>query len=177
MDALSQGYFSTRELSIIALLSASWGILNAFFSPIIFRLFGLPILCDMIGFGVLCIGVWWLKKLGTGTIIGIIATVISLLMNPTGLSFLGFTVASVVFDMIAWLSYYDHMSRESSRGVAMLFANSILSAAIAGGIIAMFFMPNVSLVVWSGLHAVGGAIGGFIGSSLVAALSVRKIRV
>ncbi len=46
-------YFNSRELAAVALFSSLWGVLNGVFSPIVFRMFGLPILCDMIGFAAL----------------------------------------------------------------------------------------------------------------------------
>jgi len=68
------------------------GVLNSLFSPIFFRMTGgLPFLSDLIGFAVLSVAVWWTRKLGTTTMIGIIATIINFLFNPAGTHFLGFT--------------------------------------------------------------------------------------
>jgi hypothetical protein len=58
---------------------------------------------------------------------------------------------------------------------------SILSAAIAGYLIVSFFMTGSALASsggvlgWAGLHAVGGVVGGVIGTFLIAALNSRKI--
>ena len=84
-------YFNSRELAGIALFSALWGVLNSIFSPIVFRMFGLPILCDMIGFALLSLTVWWVRKLGAATSVGLISTVINFIFNPSGFHFLGFT--------------------------------------------------------------------------------------
>ena len=161
-------YYSSREIAAIALLSALWGVLNSIFSPVVFNMFGLPILCDMIGFAVLSLTVWWIRKLGAATIVGIIATAINFIFNPGGVFFLGFTVASVVFDAVAWIARYDSYFRKASLTAISLLFTSVLSAAVAGLIIGNYFMAPFALVSWggilgwAGLHAFGGIIGGFI---------------
>lgn len=67
-------YFKSIDLAIIALSAGLWGVVNSIFSPIVFQMFGLPILCDLIGFSVLTVAVWWTRKLGSVTVIGLIAT-------------------------------------------------------------------------------------------------------
>ena len=58
---------------------------------------------------------------------------------------------------------------------------SILSAAIAGFLIGTFFITGLVLINWGGvfgwaaLHAIGGLIGGAIGTFLILALNSRKI--
>ena len=96
-------YYKSIDITIIALSAGLWGVLNSIFSPIIFQMFGFPFLCDIIGFSVLTVAVWWTRKLGSVTAIGLIATVINFIFNPAATQFLGFTVASVVFDISAWL--------------------------------------------------------------------------
>jgi hypothetical protein len=44
---------NTRQIAAIALCTALWGVLNSVFSPIVFGLSGLPVLCNLIGFTVL----------------------------------------------------------------------------------------------------------------------------
>jgi hypothetical protein len=172
-------YFYSREVAAIALLSALWGVLNSIFAPIVFRMFGLPILCDMVGFATLTLAVWWIRKFGVATLVGIIATIINFIFNPYGTHFLGFTVASIVFDVTARFIGYERGFKNSLFAkVSMLFV-SVLSAAVAGLIIGTFFMVAPALASWggvlgwAGLHAVGGVIGGFIGIVLVTALAAR----
>jgi hypothetical protein len=174
-------YYDSREIAAIALLSALWGVLNSIFSPIVFNVFGLPILCDMIGFAVLSVTVWWVRKLGAATLIGLIATVINFIFNPGGVFFLGFTAASIVFDVVAWLARYDVYFKKTSLTAISLFSVSVLSAAVAGFIIGTYFMAAQALAKWggvlgwAGLHAVGGIIGGFIGIALVTGLVARGL--
>jgi hypothetical protein len=171
--------YNSHDIAAIALLSALWGVVNSIFSPIVFSMFGLPILCDMIGFSVLSVTVWWVRKLGAATIVGLIATVINFAFNPYGVFFLGFAAASIVFDVVSWLARYNTYFKKTSLTTISLFSFSILSAAVAGFIIGTYFMAAPALVKWGsvigwvGLHAVGGTIGGFIGTGLVTALGAR----
>jgi hypothetical protein len=174
-------FYNSREISAIALLSALWGVLSSIFSPIVFSMFNLPILCDMIGFAVLSLTVWWVRKLGAATSVGLIATVINFIFNPAGLFFLGFTAASIVFDILAWLARYNVYFKKPSLTAIALFFISMLSAAVAGLVIGTSFMPAVALVGWGGvlgwvgLHAVGGIIGGSIGIALVIGFVARGL--
>ncbi len=175
-------YFNSRDVAAIALFSGLWGILNSIFAPIVFRMFGLPILCDMVGFATLILTVWWTRKFGAAAMVGIIATGVNFIFNPYGVHFLGFLAASIGFDVTAKLIGYDRSFRNSLFSTASMLPVSVLSAAIAGLIIGTFFMEAPALARWSGilgwagLHAVGGVIGGFIGIALVSGLSARGVR-
>jgi hypothetical protein len=174
-------YYNSVEIAAIALFSALWGVLNAIFSPIVFRMFGLPILCDMIGFAVVSLTVWWVRKPGAATLVGLIATVINFTFNPSSLFFLGFTAASMVFDIVAWLPRYDVYFKKTSLTAITLLSISVLSAAVAGLIIGTYFMAAPALASWGGvlgwvgLHALGGIIGGFIGTALIIGLVARGL--
>jgi hypothetical protein len=172
-------YYNSRELAAIALFSALWGVLNSIFSPIVFSMFGLPILCDMIGFALLSLTVWWVRKLGAASLVGLIATAINFIFNPSGVFFLGFTAASIVFDVIAWLARYDVYLKKASSTAITLLSISVVSAAAAGLIIGTYFMAAPALANWGGvlgwaaLHAAGGIVGGVIGTALVIGLVAR----
>jgi hypothetical protein len=174
-------YFNSHEAAAIALLSASWGVINSIFSPIVFNMFGLPILCDMIGFAILSITVWWIRKLGAATMVGLIATVINFIFNPVGIFFLGFTAASIAYDAVSWLARYNVYFKRTSLTTISLLSVSVLSAAVAGFIIGTFFMAGPALAKWggvlgwAGLHAVGGIIGGFIGTTIIIGLVARGL--
>lgn len=56
-------YFKSRDVAAIAIGAALWGVLNSVFSPIVFNLTGLSILCDLIGFTILTVTAWWIRKL------------------------------------------------------------------------------------------------------------------
>jgi hypothetical protein len=173
-------YLKTREVAAIALGAALWGVLNSFFSPMVFSLTGLPILCDLIGFTVLTVAAWWIHKLGSLTAIGLIATAITLAISPQAVIFLGFTAASVVFDVSSSLTGYEKSLKNPKIIVFSAITFSVLSAVVAGAIIGAFFMPGPALIVWggvvgwAGLHAIGGLIGGTLGGILVKMLVLRK---
>ncbi len=173
-------YFATRDLAVITIFAALWGVLNVTVSPIVFQIFNLPFLCDIIGFAALILSIWWVRKLGTATFVGLIALIINMLIRPTALHFFGFFAASIVFDLLAFLSGYKLFEKKILASVS-LFLISVFSAAVAGLIIGNFFMLPVALIQWggvlgwAGLHAIGGIIGGGIGVSLINALAARNI--
>ena len=176
-------YFNSRDWAAIAICASLWGVLNSVFSPIFFRMFGLPFLCDLIGFAVLTIAVWWTRKLGATTMVGLIATIVNFLFNPGGTHFLGFTAASIVFDVSTRLVGYNTSFGKPIFSTITTVSISTLSAAVAGYIIGTFFMADPALATWGGvagwaaLHAVGGVIGGIIGATLVTALTARRVLV
>lgn len=175
-------YFNTREMAAIALFAALWGVLASFVAPIVFRATGLPILCDVVGFAILILAVWWIRKFGAVALVGITATIVNFIFNPGGFHFLGFTAASIIFDVIArMIGYRRSFKNPLSIVISMLFP-SVFSAAIAGFIIGMFF-TEASLLAkrggvlgWAGLHAFGGVIGGLVGIILVTALVSRGFK-
>jgi len=135
----------------------------------------------MIGFASLILAVWWTRKFGTATAVGLIATVINFVLTPGAVHFLGFTVASIVFDVLVRLIGYKNSFHRSLVSTISLIVVSVLSAAVAGLIIGSFFMPVQALASWGGvlgwaaLHAFGGVIGGLIGAPLTTALTLRGI--
>jgi len=175
-------YFKARDLSGIAVCAALWGILNWLYSPIFFQLFGLPFLCDIVGFASIILAVWWVGKPGASTLTGIIATIINFITRPTAIHFLGFTAASIVFDAIMLGLGYNRIYRNRIVRMCGFFLNSVISAAIAGLIIGFLFMDPKALLKWggaygwAGLHAIGGAMGGIIGIVIVEALITRGVK-
>jgi hypothetical protein len=175
-------YFNSREIAIISLFSALWGILNGLFAPIVFRIIGLPILCDMIGFASLSLTFWWVRKFGAVTIVGLVATLVNFILNPGGIQFLGFTAASIVFDLASSSLGPKRMFRNTAVAINSLLLISIWSAAVAGLIIGSFFMATPALAAWggvwgwAGIHGVGGITGGLIGIAVITTLVSRGIQ-
>ena len=176
-------YFNSRDIAAISLCAALWGVLNSIFSPIVFSLTHLPLLCDLIGFSVLTVAAWWIKKAGAITAIGLIATAINFIFNPQALTFLGFTAAAIVFDLTSAIAGFDNFFKKAINTTTIAIVISTVSAATAGFIIGSFFMAGTALSPWggvsgwAGLHAVGGLVGGAIGATLVTALNSRKITI
>lgn len=176
-------YFNTRDIAAISMCAALWGVLNSIFAPIFFSMSHLPFFCDMVGFSVLILAAWWIRKIGAITIIGAIATLINFALVANPYHFLGFTAASIFFDLTVAILGYNKSFRKKTYTVASMMTISIVSAALAGYIIGTFFMAGPTfpamggVLGWAGLHAVGGIIGGAIGTSLVTGLYARKIAV
>jgi hypothetical protein len=175
-------YFRTLDLAGIAIFAALWGVLNVMISPIFFSIFHLPFACDLIGFSSLILAVWWSRKIGTSSFVGFIALIINLIIRPGALQFFGFLAASILFDVLTYTSGYDLLFRKKLTGSIILFVISVVSAAFAGLIIGSFFMVPAALAQWggvlgwSGLHAIGGVIGGAIGITIMNALNLRGFK-
>ena len=175
-------YYSTKEIAAIAICATLWGVLNTIFAPVFFRMFGLPLLCDLIGFSVLIFATWWIRKFGSITLIGLIATAINFILRGS-FHFLGFTVASIFFDVATRLIGYNTSFKTRKFVIPIMMTISVLTAAIAGFIIASFFMSEAALINWGGvlgwaaLHSIGGLIGSVIGIFLILALNSRKVLV
>jgi hypothetical protein len=174
-------YFNTRDIAAIAICAALWGVLNSIFAPVFFSMTHLPFFCDLIGFSVLTLAAWWIRKFGAITIVGAIATIINFIMVPNALHFLGFTAAAIFFDLTISVVGFNKPFSKKAYTIASMMPISIVSAALAGYIIGTFFMagpalaPTGGVIGWAGLHAIGGVVGGAIGTSLVTGLNARKI--
>jgi hypothetical protein len=143
----------------------------------------MPFLCDLIGFAILILGAWWIRKPGALTIVGLIATVINFALGG-GVQFFGFTAAAVFFDLVIAGVGYPRAFKKSTYTTVSMMVVAIASAAVAGVIIGAVFMVGAPLLAqwggvagWAGLHMIGGVIGGFIGNTLVLALKKRRISV
>jgi hypothetical protein len=108
-------------------------------------MFGLPFLCDLIGFSVLILAAWWIRKFGAITIIGLIATAINFALGGN-IFFIGFTVASIFFDLTARLIGYNNSFKKPAYTTISMMIVSIASAALAGYIIGTFFMAGPALI-------------------------------
>ncbi len=174
-------YFNSIDVSAIAICGTLWGLLNILFAPFFFRATGMPFLCDLIGFAVLIVGAWWIRKPGFLTIVGVIATILNLSLGG-GIQFLGFLAASAFFDVALTIIGYGRSFNKSAYMAVIVMMVTIISAALAGTVIGTLFMSGPALIQWgvvgwAGLHVVGGVIGGFIGITLVLALEKRRIDV
>jgi len=136
----------------------------------------LPFFCDLLAMISLILGIWWVRKIGTATLIGITATVINFIFRPMAFHFLGFTVASIVFDMLAFVVGYNRVFNKK-LGSLILIVLSVVSAWVAGLIIGSFFMGGrVSVLFFSLLHSIGGLIGSVLGVMLIKGLEARGVR-
>ncbi|TET64576.1 hypothetical protein E3J49_03850 [Candidatus Bathyarchaeota archaeon] len=173
-------YFTSRDIAAIAMCAALWSVLSAYIAPIFWRSTHMPFFCDMLGMISLILALWWVRKFGVVTVTGVIATIITMGLNPNATHFLGFTAASVVFDILTRLIGYRNCLEKPMLSVISLIFASVASTAVAGIIIGNLFMnPNFIMTAFGGvaffsvLHAIGGAIGGIIGLVLIKALSTR----
>jgi len=175
-------YFSTRDIAAMALSAALWAVLNWLVAPIFWQLTHLPILCDMIGTSLFILTLWWVRKPGAVSFMGIVATVLNFVLRPGAFHFLGFTAASLVFDAAAVIIGYGNSLDRGLVSSAILVANSLVSTCVAGVIIGSLFMNPMFLSEMFGgvaffavLHGAGGLIGGVLGIVIVRGLEARQV--
>jgi hypothetical protein len=140
----------------------------------------MPFLCDLLAFSSLIIIVWWTRKLGAASLTGLIVSILTIVLRPTAFQMLGFIVASILFDILTRGVGYKRLLEHRLVGSAILVLISLLCGGVAGAIIGSFFMgfkTLVAVLTFSGLHALGGLIGGVLGVVLVRALMTRKVSV
>lgn len=163
--------WKSREVAYIAISAALWSVLNVLISPLFFALTKLPFICDMLGVAALALVSWRIRRFGAATSVGLIATVLTLSMNPMMVQFIGFGVSSALFDFIAHAVGYSRIF--DWKGGALLSLPAISMAFTSGLIIAALFMGfgTAQLAIWWGfLHAAGGVIGTAISIMVIAAL-------
>jgi len=171
---------TSRDIAVIALCAAFWSSINVTLAPVFWQLTRLPILCDLLAMISLMLGVWWVKRPGAATAIGLLATLLNFIMRPTAIHFLGFTIASMLFDAATFLAGYRRLF-SGAAGLAALVAIGIASTWVAGLVIGSAFSPDISkggassIIAFSILHAAGGLIGGLVAVSLIGALKARKV--
>ena len=178
----SMVYFTSRDISAIALSASLWAVLNWMMAPVFWELTHLPILCDMIGVSLLTLTIWWTRKPGAASFMGLIATILNLILRPGSLHFLGFTVASIAFDAATALIGYENCLDRGRVSYSSLITISFASTVIAGIIIGSFFMNPVFLsnlfggvMFFAALHGGGGIVGGVLGIVFVMGLEMRQI--
>ena len=169
---MKRPYFTSKDITIIVISAAFWSVLNITLAPLFWSLTHLPFFCDMLAIISLFLSAWWTKRLGAATLTGIIATLLNFVFRPGAVHFLGFTIASFIFDVVSKVVGYE---RCFSKSGILAVVIAILSTWIAGFIIGMFFLAKADLVVFPLLHAVGGLIGALLGLAIIRGLKNRGI--
>ena len=175
-------YFNARNIAMIAIIAAVWGAMNSTILPIFFTIFnGIPFLCEMVALTSLILVLSLTRKFGAATATGLIVTLITLFLYPSSTHVLGFTAASIIFDIATRLIGYRRILDNPKISAVGLTASSLLSSMVAGVIIALLFMPlNLitllgGVATFTGLHVLGGLAGAILGFALLRALTARNI--
>jgi hypothetical protein len=175
-------YLNAKDVAVIAIISAEWGVMNYTVLPIFFTIFnGIPFMCEMVALASLILVLCLTKKFGTVTITGVVVTLVTLALSPGSTYMLGFAAASFVFDVSTRLIGYRFILGNPKISAVGLAVSSMVAAAVAGAIIGVMFMPLslLSLLggvgVFAGLHVLGGLVGAILGFVLLRALMARKI--
>ena len=136
----------------------------------------MPFLCDFLAFTTLILVGWWAGKFGVVTLTGLLVTGLTFMLQPNAFQMFGFIVASILFDVATRIVGYGNCFNKPLISALSLLSLSTMCGWIAGlviGGIVMKLEPMLAIFTFSGLHAVGGFIGGVIGLVLVNALKAR----
>lgn len=173
-------YFTSKHIAAITISAALYGVLSAYVAPIFWNATHLPFFCDTLGVFAFILVLWWVRKFGAVTMTGIIATIITLALNPYSTQFFGFTAASIVFDILTRLVGYKNSLGKHVLSIITLLFVSFVSTTTAGVIIGSIFMNPAFLTTLFGgiaffamLHAAGGVAGAIVGIVLTKTLSAR----
>jgi len=130
----------------------------------------------------LILTVWWIRKPGASFLMGVVTTFLNFILRPGAFHFLGFTVASALFDLSTILmAYQAKLDRRWIDHISLIGA-SVVSSLVAGTIIGSFFM-NIPLSsksfgrvsVFAALHGFGGLLGGLLGVNIIRYLEDRDV--
>jgi len=169
-------YFNARDIGAIVMSASIWGVLNNTLSPIVWQMTRLPFACDLLGFVSLILVAWWARRFGAASLTGLLVTALTLVFRPDAFFMFGFAAASILFDILTRGVGYNNCFDKPLPSILILISFSTVCAGVAGLIIGSFFMEiRIALEVFTGLHAVGGFIGGAIGLVLVRALMARGV--
>lgn len=171
-------YLTTKDISVIALFSGIWAILNLAISPFIWQVTHLPFTCDLIGFASLIVAIHITRKPGMGSAIGLVSTLLTLFLRPDALYFFGFTIGSITFDVFSIAVGYETFFDRKAVSLLTILIVSAASATLAGLVIGRLFMALgdiVSILTFSALHGIGGIMAAIIGYPVVGALRRKGI--
>jgi len=169
-------YFNTRDIVAIVMCASIWGVLNNTLAPAVWKMTHLPITCDLLGFISLILVVWWARRFGAASLTGMLVTGLSFMLRPDAFYMFGFAIASILFDILTRLVGYKNCFDKTLPSILIIISFSTICAGVAGLIIGNFFLEiRIALKVFTGLHAMGGFIGGVVGLVLVRALMARKV--
>ena len=169
-------YFNTRDIVAMVMCASIWGVLNNTLAPVVWKATHLPFTCDLLGFVSLILVAWWARRFGAASLTGILVTGLTLMLRPDAFYIFGFTTVSILFDILTRLVGYNNCFNKPLPSILILISFSTICAGIAGLIIGSFFLEiRIALKVFTGLHAMGGFIGGVVGLVLVRALMARKV--
>lgn len=167
----------TKYIAFVGIFSGLWAALNLTLGPLGFTLFRLPILCDVSSYFPLLVSVWFLRRYGSATGVGIIGSLVTLFLRPGSTQMIGFAVSAALFDLLMLLLKHNvGFSIKNVLGVTLI---TLVSAYVAGFIIGTFIMMGGifwALTVWAPLHAAGGLLSIIVSHPILIALEKSGVK-
>ncbi|MEM3566358.1 MAG: hypothetical protein QXK18_05745 [Candidatus Bathyarchaeia archaeon] len=170
-------YFKPVDITIIAIFSAMWAVLNLTIGPLGFTLFHLPIFCDFSVYFTLLLATWASGRPGIPSMVGVIGAVIVLAMRPASTQMLGFLASAILFD--ALMTLCGHKINLKPYNIVVTAITTAVSAYFAGVVIGTVFMARSlewALTFWGVWHLIGGIIGLIIALPVIGTLERAKVK-
>lgn len=174
---VDQRYFNSVDVAFTSVLSALWIVLHLTFGPLGFKLFHLPIFCDVSAYFTLLLAVWVSGKFGVASFTGAVGSIFVLLLRGGAFHILGFAASAVFFDLLFLATKHKTLAKPATIAATIIITT--VSAYVAGAVIGLVFMGGAlqwALTYWAGLHAVGGLLSGFITLPVIGALEKANVR-
>jgi hypothetical protein len=167
----------TKHIAFIGIFSGLWAALNLTLGPLGFTLFRLPIFCDVASYFPLLVTVWFLRRYGSATAVGVIGALVTLFLRPGSTQMIGFAVSAAIFDLLMLL--FRHSISFDFKNVVGVSLIVLASAYVAGFIIgAAIMMGGIgwALTVWGPWHAAGGLLSVIISYPILVALEKSGVK-
>jgi uncharacterized membrane protein len=167
----------TKYIAYVGMLSSLWVVLQLTLGPMGFTLFGLPIFCDVSAYFPLLLAVWFFRKFGGASSVGLIGSLVVLFFRPNAFQVLGFAASSVIFDLLAFV--VKHEVKFEPKNVIIVSLITVLSAYVAGLLIGLAIMGGTiqwTLTIWGPLHLIGGILSLITSYPVLIALNRIGIR-
>lgn len=167
----------TKHIAFIGIFSGLWAALNLTLGPLGFTLFRLPIFCDVASYFPLLVTVWFLRRYGSATAVGVIGALVTLFLRPGSTQMIGFAVSAALFDLLMLL--FRHNIAFDFKNVVGVSLIVLVSAYVAGFIIGAFIMLGGigwALTVWGPWHAAGGLLSVIVSYPILVALEKSGVK-
>ena len=167
------GNYTVFDLVIIAIISSLGIATKPIIVPLVHILTG-PL---FIPGGAIAGGIGYVKKIGTGTLIGVVQSILVIASGAMGthgiMSIISYTCPGIVADLVFLVC-------RNKKYTVMHYIFGCMAANITGTAISnlLFFrLPSTVLLLLFSSAALSGAIGGLIASNIVKSLESMKLNI
>ncbi|MHA1596651.1 MAG: hypothetical protein ACTSYT_03905 [Candidatus Asgardarchaeia archaeon] len=166
----------SREVSLIAMFSALWTVLDYVFAPIFWSLTHLPFLCDAITLTMIVLTIWAVRRFGSATLVAIITFILHMMLRP-GYWFASWIATAFIMDALAAAYGYKRTFNMSLGSTVFIVVSFMVSTFVGGFLIGMTMFTTIEgYSTWGIYHSFGGFLASLVSTSIIKGLEMRGIR-